>query len=109
MRSGTARRRKAVALLGTTLFLLVAASFHSPLDNDLGRLRSDLRVASAAGQPASDDCSACRLDGMVAGCPSLAPLIGVPAAAVRIAVVAPAFPFVGLRADIDSRPPPARA
>ena len=89
------------------VFLLVAASFHSPLDNDLGRLRSDLRVASTAGPPASDDCSACRLDGIIAGRPSLAPLVGVPAAALRIAVVAPAFPFVGLRADIESRPPPA--
>ena len=107
MRAGAVRRRKGVALLGAMLFLLLATSFHSRLDNDLGRFGSDSRLVSSAARPAGDDCSACRLDGLLAGRPSLAPLVGVAVAAVRIAILVPAFPFVGLRADIESRPPPA--
>ncbi|HET9795405.1 MAG TPA: hypothetical protein VFS34_13210 [Thermoanaerobaculia bacterium] len=107
MRTTTIRRRKAFALLGTMLFLLVAVSFHSAADNDLGRAASESRVAVPSALPGGDSCPACALDGLVSVASAFAPPVGTLALAERLASPIPARPFVAPRASVESRPPPA--
>jgi len=107
MRTARLRRRKAFALLGTMLFLVVVASFHSAADNDLGRVGADSRVALPSSVPGADDCPACALDGLAGVRSTLAPPVGALSLAERVSPPVPLRPFVTPRASVDSRPPPA--
>jgi len=100
------RRRKGIALLGAMLFLLMAASFHSAADNDLAGVGAS-RLLSPSSLPATDDCAACSLDGLLTARLSLASPVAVPTAAEILSMPVPAAPFVAPRASVDSRPPPA--
>jgi hypothetical protein len=100
------RPRKAFALLGTMLFLVVVASFHSAADNDLARVGADSRIALDSPGSGADTCPACALDGLAGVRTTVAPPVGVLGLAERVSVPTPARPFVEPRASVDSRPPP---
>ena len=91
------------------VFLLVAVSFHSATDNDLGGASAAARLVLPAALPAPDTCPACALDGLVSVRPALAPPIAIPSLAERLDVAVPRSPFVAPRASVDSRPPPPAA
>ena len=109
MNRNPARKRKAVTLLATMLFLLVAVSFHSAADNDLARFSADIRLAPLSSMPAADTCAACTLDGLLSARPSLTLPVSPPTAAETISISIPPAPFVAPRASVDSRPPPLAA
>ena len=106
VRTARLPRRKAFALLGTMLFLVVVASFHSAADNDLGRLASGASIALSSPAAGGDTCPACALDGLAGVRSSLAPPGGIVSLAERVTPPSPAHPFVAPRASVDSRPPP---
>lgn len=110
MNRGSARKRNALSLLAATLFLLVAASFHSPADNDFARAGTGgTRLVLPSSLPAADTCAACTLDGLLSARLSLASPVSLPTAAEAISTSIPPAPFVAPRASLDSRSPPAAA
>ncbi len=100
------RPRKAFALLGTMLFLVVVASFHSAADNDLARVGADSRIALDSPGSGADTCPACALDGLAGVRTTVTPSLGLLCFAERLTSRIPVRPFVAPRASVDSRPPP---
>lgn len=100
------RRRKGVTLLAALMFLLVAASFHSAADNDLGRLGSDRRQVLPASVPSADTCAACTLDGLLSARLTMTSPVALPTAAETVSISVPPAPYVSPRASVESRPPP---
>jgi len=109
MKTAPHRRRRALGLLATSLFLLVAVSFHTSADNDLGRMGAESRAEVVSASSGPDSCAACALDSLLSVCPSLSASIAVRGVADRLVTVIPPSPFVAPRASVDSRPPPAIA
>ena len=107
MKASPTQAVRAIALLATMMFLLVASSFHSGEDNDAASFAGTVEASglmTAASAP--DRCPACTLDGMLLARLSLALPLDRPAAVEPLAIQHPATPFVAPRTEIDSRPPP---
>lgn len=103
------RRAKGMTLLATMVFLLVATSFHSANDNDLGRISSEVSRVQFVSLPAADTCAACRLDGLLSAWLTMTLPVAMPTAVEILSISIPPVPFVAPRASVDSRPPPRRS